>query len=70
MKLVTTLKDNVRYVVLFILSLTLLIIAQHYKINNKEPSKELGIELVNALYTYDSLDDLYSTQSKKLLKIF
>ena len=35
MKLVTTLKDNVRYVVLFILSLTLLIIAQHYKINNK-----------------------------------
>lgn len=68
-KLVTALRNNVRYVVLFILSLTLLIIAQQYKTNNKEPSKELGIELVNALYTYDSLDDLYSMQSKKLLKI-
>lgn len=68
-KLTTALKNNIRYVLLIIFSLILIFIAQQYKNNDKKPSTELGIQLVNTLYSYDSLDDLYSSQSNKLLKI-
>ena len=54
---------------LFFFSFILLLIAQQYKADDKLPSKELGISLVNALYSYDSLEDLYERQSKELLKI-
>lgn len=68
-KLIIALKNNVRYIVLFFFSFILLLIAQQYKADDKLPSKELGISLVNALYSYDSLEDLYERQSKELLKI-
>lgn len=68
-KLVTVLKSNIRYIALFIFCFILLIIAQQYKYNDKKPSAALGIQLVNALYSYDSIDSLYETQSKKLLEI-
>lgn len=68
-KLIIALKNNVRYIALFFFSFILLFTAQQYKTDDKNPSKELGISLVNALYSFDSIEDLYETQSQELLKI-
>ncbi len=70
-KLGTVLKNNLRYIVLLFFSIVLLSISQQTKhnITTNEGSENLGIELVNALYNYNSLDELSDVQSDNLLNI-